>query len=72
MVLFGGYSGFTGDDINKMNWILRITGNVYPDIKLTDYLVGRLTVGDKIPNALKNSVMYKLCYYRFWETYTNN
>lgn len=72
MVLFGGYSGFNGDDINKMNWILRITGNVYPDIKLSDYFKGTLNIGENITDALKNSVMYKLCYYRFWENYTGN
>ena len=27
-------------------------------------------MGEKITDALKNSVMYKLSYYRFWEVYT--
>lgn len=70
MVLFGGYTGFSGDDMNKFSWILKIAGNTYPNIKQTDYLYRGLNIGDKITDALKNSVMYKLCYYKFWEVYT--
>ena len=38
IVLFGGWSGFSGDDINKFIWIVRITGNIFPYIKEGDYL----------------------------------
>lgn len=69
MVLFGGYTGFSGDDMNKFSWILRIAGNVYPNIKRSEYMKGNLNIGDDMPPKLRESVMYKLCYYKFWETY---
>ena len=38
IVLFGGRSGFSGDDINKFIWMVRITGNIFPYIKEGDYI----------------------------------
>ena len=35
--MFGGSSDFSGDDINKFYWILRITGDIYPHIKWENY-----------------------------------
>jgi dolichyl-diphosphooligosaccharide---protein glycosyltransferase len=32
LVIFGGYIGFSGDDINKFLWMVRIGGGVYPDV----------------------------------------
>jgi len=26
LVIFGGYSAYSGDDINKFIWVIRITG----------------------------------------------
>lgn len=67
MVQFGGRTGFGGDDINKFLWIIRIVNNAFPHIKEADYVVNGYTVDSRISPAMKNSVMYKLCYYRFWE-----
>jgi len=33
LVIFGGYSYYSGDDINKFLWMVRIAGGVYPHIK---------------------------------------
>ena len=44
MVLFGGRSGFSADDMNKLLWIIRITGNIYPHIKESDYMKNGLRV----------------------------
>ena len=38
LVVFGGYIGYSSDDINKFLWPIRIGGSVYPMIKETDYL----------------------------------
>ncbi len=40
MVLFGGRTGFSGDDLNKFLWMIRIAGNSFPHIKETDYKNG--------------------------------
>lgn len=29
-------------------------------------------IDNRITDAMKNSVMYKLNYYRFWDVYTNS
>ena len=33
LVIFGDYSYYSGDDINKFLWMVRIAGGVYPHIK---------------------------------------
>ncbi len=33
LVIFGGFSYYSGDDINKFLWMVRIAGGVYPHIK---------------------------------------
>ena len=37
LVIFGGFSYYSGDDINKFLWMVRIGGGVYPHIKEEDY-----------------------------------
>ena len=37
MVIFGGYAKYSGDDINKFLWIIRIAGNENQHIKEADY-----------------------------------
>jgi dolichyl-diphosphooligosaccharide--protein glycosyltransferase len=37
LVIFGGYSYYSGDDINKFLWMVRIAGGVYPHIKEEDF-----------------------------------
>lgn len=70
MVLFGGRSGFTGDDLNKFMWMIRIAGNSFPHIKENDYKNQGVRVDQGATEAMKNSIMYKLSYYRFWEANT--
>ena len=70
MVLFGGRTGFSGDDMNKFLWIIRIAGNSFPHIKEQDYMSGGFNVCEKVSKSMRESVMYKLNYYRFWEEYT--
>lgn len=68
LVIFGGLVGYSSDDINKFLWMVRIPHSVDPTVKELDYLSpSGYTVGEDAGPALKKSLMYHLCYYRFHE-----
>mmetsp|Transcript_34527 Transcript_34527/g.31225 ORF Transcript_34527/g.31225 Transcript_34527/m.31225 type:complete len:449 (-) Transcript_34527:73-1419(-) len=68
LVIFGGYSHYSGDDINKFLWMVRIGGGVFPHIKEEDYYGrGQYRVDQYATDTMLNCLMYKLCYYRFDE-----
>ncbi|KAI8391839.1 Oligosaccharyl transferase STT3 subunit-domain-containing protein [Radiomyces spectabilis] len=72
LVIFGGLLGYSGDDINKYLWMIRIAGGVWPDkIKESDFFTpsGEYRIDDLASPAMKNSLMYKLSYYRFSELF---
>uniref|UniRef100_A0A7E4ZSY5 Dolichyl-diphosphooligosaccharide--protein glycosyltransferase subunit STT3A n=1 Tax=Panagrellus redivivus TaxID=6233 RepID=A0A7E4ZSY5_PANRE len=74
LVIFGGVTGYSSDDINKFLWMVRIGGST-PEgahIKETDYFTrsGEYRVDKEAPPTMKNCLMYKLCYYRFGSLYT--
>jgi dolichyl-diphosphooligosaccharide---protein glycosyltransferase len=68
LAIFGGFSGYQSDDINKFLWMVRIGGGVFPHIKEPDYFADGAYRMDKggAPTML-NCMMYKMCYYRFDE-----
>lgn len=72
LVIFGGVVGYSSDDINKFLWMVRIPGSVDPSVHEKDYLStqGSYVVDDRAGKALKKSLLYKLCYYRFDEMST--
>ncbi|RWR92602.1 dolichyl-diphosphooligosaccharide--protein glycosyltransferase subunit STT3B [Cinnamomum micranthum f. kanehirae] len=71
LVVFGGVTGYSSDDINKFLWMVRIGGGVFPVIKEPDYLVnGEFRVDKGAAPKMLNCLMYKLCYYRFGELTT--
>lgn len=68
LVIFGGVIGYSGDDINKFLWMVRIAEGEHPkDIKESDYFTpqGEFRVDKGGSPTLLNCLMYKLCYYRF-------
>ncbi|XP_067934706.1 dolichyl-diphosphooligosaccharide--protein glycosyltransferase subunit STT3B-like isoform X2 [Watersipora subatra] len=70
LVIFGGVIGYSGDDINKFLWMVRIAEGEHPrDIKESDYFTpnGEFRVDSGGSKTLLNCLMYKLCYYRFGE-----
>ncbi|CAD1808934.1 Dolichyl-diphosphooligosaccharide--protein glycosyltransferase subunit STT3A [Candida parapsilosis] len=72
LVIFGGVIGYSGDDINKFLWMVRIAEGIWPDeIKERDYFTerGEYRVDKDASKTMKNSLMYKLSYYRFAELY---
>ncbi|KAG0528101.1 hypothetical protein BDA96_06G289400 [Sorghum bicolor] len=71
LVVFGGVTGYSSDDINKFLWMVRIGGGVFPVIKEPDYLVnGEYRIDKGAAPKMLNCLMYKLCYYRFGELTT--
>ncbi|KAL8153002.1 hypothetical protein V2J09_010762 [Rumex salicifolius] len=69
LVVFGGVVGYPSDDINKFLWMVRIGGGEFPHIKESDYLRdGQYRIDSQATPTMLNSLMYKLCYYRFVET----
>lgn len=72
LIFFGGLVGYSSDDINKFLWMVRIGGGVYPEIVEKDYFdeQGQFRVDSKASKAMLESMMYKLCYYRFGQIVT--
>jgi len=74
LVIFGGLTGYSSDDINKFLWPVRIGSGVYPNDMPheKDFLSGggNFDIGPGGAPALLNCVAYKLCYYRFGEIQT--
>ncbi|ORX39432.1 Oligosaccharyl transferase STT3 subunit-domain-containing protein [Kockovaella imperatae] len=72
LVIFGGLLGYSGDDINKFLWMVRIAQGVWPDeVQEPNYFTprGEYAVGERATSTMKNSLMYKMSYYRFTELY---
>ncbi|CAD6231946.1 GSCOCG00001667001-RA-CDS [Cotesia congregata] len=70
LVIFGGMIGYSGDDINKFLWMVRIAEGEHPqDIRESDYFTerGEFRVDAEGSPTLLNCLMYKLSYYRFGE-----
>ncbi|CAH8863775.1 unnamed protein product [Trichobilharzia szidati] len=70
LVIFGGYIGYSGDDINKFLWMVRIGGGEHPnEIREQDFLTsnGDYRVDREASQTMLNCLMYKLSYYRFGE-----
>ncbi|THH12075.1 hypothetical protein EW145_g243 [Phellinidium pouzarii] len=75
LVIFGGLLGYSGDDINKFLWMVRIAQGVWPDeIQEPQYFTprGEYRVDAQASDTMKNSLMYKMSYYRFNELFMGN
>jgi dolichyl-diphosphooligosaccharide--protein glycosyltransferase len=71
LVIFGGVTGYQSDDINKFLWMVRIGGGVFPQIKESDYFAdGQYRMDKGGSPVMLNTMMYKMCYYRFDEMTT--
>jgi len=73
LVVFGGMVGYASDDINKFLWMVRIAGSTDPSVKESDYLSaqGRYTIDKTMSETMRKSLMYKMCYHRFGQVYTD-
>lgn len=60
LVVFGGLLGYSGDDINKFLWMVRIAEGIWPDeVKERDFFTarGEYRVDDEATDTMKNSLM---------------
>lgn len=72
LIMFGGLVGYSGDDLNKFLWIIRIAEGVFPkDVNERSFFTerGEYSLGAQATKTMKNSLLYKLSYYRFNEFY---
>lgn len=61
LIVFGGLLGYSGDDINKFLWMVRIAEGIWPDeVKERDFFTanGEYRVDEEATPAMKNSLMY--------------
>ncbi|CAK7270161.1 oligosaccharyl transferase stt3 subunit [Sporothrix epigloea] len=68
LVVFGGLLGYSGDDINKFLWMVRIAEGIWPDeVKEREFFTarGEYRVDDEATETMKNSLMYKMSYYNY-------
>jgi len=71
LVIFGGLTGYSSDDINKFLWMVRIGGSTNPEIVEDDYYTrGDYRIDSGGSKKLLNCLMYKLSYYKFGKMYT--
>ncbi|OLY80784.1 Dolichyl-diphosphooligosaccharide-protein glycosyltransferase subunit stt3 [Smittium mucronatum] len=67
LIIYGGMLGYSGDDINKFLWMIRIGQNIYPeDLKeeLFYNSQGQYAIGDNASPRMKECIMHKMSYYR--------
>lgn len=60
LVVFGGLLGYSGDDINKFLWMVRIAEGIWPDeVRERDFFTrrGEYRVDAEATDTMKNSVM---------------
>lgn len=70
LVVFGGYLDYDGDDMNKFMWMIRIAQGIWPEeIQQIDYYSDdeEYDIDEDASSTMKESLMYKLSYYRFAE-----
>ncbi|RLU26129.1 hypothetical protein DMN91_002295 [Ooceraea biroi] len=74
LVIFGGLTGYSSDDINKFLWMVRIGGSTEKGKSITEWdyynAAGEFRVDKEGSPILLNCLMYKMCYYRFGQVYT--
>lgn len=70
LVVFGGMIGYSGDDMNKFLWMVRISEGIWPEeVSERKFFTpkGEYKVDKEATDVMKNSLMYKMSYYRFAE-----
>lgn len=68
LIIFGGFLGYSGDDLNKFLWMVRIAEGIWPDeVKERNFFTdkGEYKVDKDATETMKNSLMYKMSYHRF-------
>lgn len=74
LVIFGGLLGYSGDDLNKFLWMVRISEGIWPeDVNERSYFTdrGEYRIDDFATPAMRDSLLYKMSLYGFGEVYGN-
>ena len=72
LVIFGGLLGYSGDDINKFLWMVRISEGIWPDeVHERDFFTarGEYKMDKDASQTMQDSLMYKMSYYRFTDLF---
>ena len=67
LIIAGALIQYSGDDLNKFLWMIRISSGVWPDeIQEADFFNarGEFKVDETASKAMRESIMYKMSYYR--------
>lgn len=73
LVIFGGLLGYSGDDINKFLWMVRISEGIWPEeVHERDFFSekGEYKMDHEASETMKNSLLYKMSYYRFSDLFS--
>lgn len=67
LILFGGKSGMSGDDLDKLPWIIKITEGVFPETTIeSEFQVnGKYVFHENSTSAMTSSLLYKLSFADF-------
>lgn len=68
LIIFGGVIGFSGDDLNKFLWMIRISEGIWPDeVNERSFFTerGEYKVDKDATQTMRDSLLYKMSYYRF-------
>ncbi|WFD02662.1 dolichyl-diphosphooligosaccharide--protein glycotransferase [Malassezia obtusa] len=72
LIIFGGLIGYSGDDLNKFLWMIRISQGIWPEeINEGKFFTanGEYRVDDHATPTMRDSLMYKMSYHRFNELF---
>jgi dolichyl-diphosphooligosaccharide--protein glycosyltransferase len=75
LIIFGGFLGFSGDDLNKFLWMIRIAEGIWPDeVKERNYFSdkGEYKVNKDASQTMKDSLLYKMSYHRFVDIHSTS
>lgn len=67
LIIFGGLLGYSGDDLNKFLWMIRISQGLWPD-EIQEHKFfsnGDYRVDDQASATMRNCLMYKMSYHRY-------
>lgn len=72
LIVFGGMIGYSGDDINKFLWMIRISEGIWPEVVNEGKFFtpkGEYRVDNQASSTMKESLMYKMSFYRFADAF---
>ncbi|EEB08956.2 oligosaccharyltransferase subunit Stt3 [Schizosaccharomyces japonicus yFS275] len=75
LIIYGGVLGYSGDDMNKFLWMVRISQGIWPeDIVEREFFTnrGEYRIDDEASPTMRESLMYKMSYHGLSQLYPPN